>query len=123
MGGGDYGTSWADIKVLGINQIGTTTAYVAAMLAGSYALRMVPEVASWIMPADAGGGISAAAQGFANATVKHPSKLTVGTSIALKTIATPAKFVAGKVPIVGKPINKTIDKGIDKVSKNIWEMN
>ena len=101
LGGADYGTEWTDIKVLGMNQIGTTTAYVAAMLAGSYALRMVPEVASWIMPADAGGGISAAAQGFAQKAAMP----------AQKAAAAPIKAAGRGVQIAGQKAAVGIQAG------------
>ena len=101
LGGADYGTEWTDIKVLGMNQIGTTTAYVAAMLAGSYALRMVPEVASWIMPADAGGGISAAAQGFAQKAAMP----------AQKAAAAPIKAAGRGVQIAGQKAAEGIQAG------------
>lgn len=55
---------WAQIGQLGLNSLGSTAAYIGSTLAGAYALKMVPEVASWIMPAGAASGISAAASGF-----------------------------------------------------------
>lgn len=56
--------AWEQIGELGLSSLGSTMAYVAAALAGSYAMKMVPEVASWIMPAGAASGIAAAAGGF-----------------------------------------------------------
>lgn len=56
--------SWEQIGELGLSSLGSTVSYVAAALAGSYAMKMVPEVASWIMPAGASSGIAAAAGGF-----------------------------------------------------------
>lgn len=56
--------SWEQIGELGLSSLGSTISYVAAALAGSYAMKMVPEVASWIMPAGASSGIAAAAGGF-----------------------------------------------------------
>ncbi len=55
---------WEKIGELGLSSLGSTVSYVAAALAGSYAMKMVPEVASWIMPAGASSGIAAAAGGF-----------------------------------------------------------
>lgn len=47
--------TWEEVGMLGAQGIGTTIMYVVALLIGAFVLRMVPEVASWLIP----GGVSA----------------------------------------------------------------
>ena len=97
------GTNWSDIWALGMNNIGTTTSYVGALLAGSFAIKMVPEVASWIMPASAAQGLSEAASGFASNAVRMATQTastavtTAGTTASIATVG-----IAGAVaPVAG----------------------
>ena len=124
LGGDNYGTEWADIRVLGINQIGTTTAYVAAMWAGSYALQFVPEVASWIMPAGAASGISAAAQGFKGAVTNTAKTAVVGAAVAPAKVAATAVGMAN--PVLGMAAHKVVnvaEKGAKKIAGGILDTN
>lgn len=108
LGGDNYGTEWADIRVLGINQIGTTTAYVAAMWAGAYALQFVPEVASWIMPAEASSGISAAVQGFKGTATGTVKTAAVGAAFVPASVTT--SVVGLSNPVVGIAAKKALNK-------------
>ncbi len=122
LGGDNYGTGWADIRVLGINQIGTTTAYVAAMWAGSYALQFVPEVASWIMPAGASSGISAAAQGFKGTATGTVKAAAVGAASAPAKVAATAVGMAN--PVLGMAAHKVVnvaEKGTKKIAGGILD--
>ena len=109
------GTDWSDIWALGMNNVGTTTSYVGALLAGSYAIKMVPEVASWIMPASAAQGLSEAASGFASNAVR----ITAGTvSTAAATVGTAASVatvgIAGAVAPVAGAVGGVIRTGAEQ---------
>lgn len=49
--------TWENVGALGMQGLGTTCMYVIALMIGVYVIRMVPEVASWLIP----GGVSSAA--------------------------------------------------------------
>ena len=89
------GESWHDILALGLNNIGTTTAYVGAMLAGSNVIRMIPEVASWIMPAEAAQGLSQMAAGFASSGTR------MATGAATTAVTAAGVATAGAVTMAG----------------------
>lgn len=89
------GDSWQDILALGLNNIGTTTAYVGAMLAGSNVIRMIPEVASWIMPAEAAQGISQMASGFSGSATR------IATGAATTAVTAAGVATAGAITVAG----------------------
>ena len=89
------GDSWHDILALGLNNIGTTTAYVGAMLAGSNVIRMIPEVASWIMPAEAAQGLSQMAAGFSSSATR------IATGAATTAVTAAGVATAGAITVAG----------------------
>ena len=51
---GNVDASWGQIGTLGLQGIGSTCFYAMGMLVGSWMLKFVPEVSSWLIP----GGVS-----------------------------------------------------------------
>jgi len=76
--------TWEEVGMLGAQGFGTTIMYVVALLIGAFILRMVPEVASWLIPGGVSAGIGqqSGARTYAGAVVATRAAGSVGVAAA-----------------------------------------
>lgn len=93
----DNGVSSTDqIKVFLSNALGSTCYYVMALCAGSYVLKFVPELASWLIP----GGASASLGGSAAGAGAGAITGTLGAAGAVAGVAAVAATGGAATPAV-----------------------
>ncbi|MDD7319074.1 MAG: hypothetical protein PUG74_10465 [Prevotellaceae bacterium] len=85
--------TWGQIGTLGMQGIGTTCMYIVALLSGAFALRMVPEVASWLIPGGVSSSIGSAAGTMASAAVGS----SIGTTVSVAAGAAGGAVSSGSV--------------------------
>jgi len=100
--GSDIKGDWSEIGALGVQGIGTTCHYVVAMFVGAFVLRMVPELASWLIPASAAGGIASMAAGLTGAA----------SSVGGAGLSSGVSSVRQVVGNVGRQAGRNLSQGI-----------
>lgn len=82
---GNVDASWGQIGTLGLQGIGSTCFYAMGMLVGSWMLKFVPEVSSWLIPGGVSSSIGSAMGGVATTAIIGTTQNVANTSISAAT--------------------------------------
>lgn len=101
--------SSAQIGALGMQGIGSNCFYVMGMMIGSYLLKFVPEVASWLIPGGVSSGIGGMIGGAAAGGVMSATKMVGGKTLSMaKSAVSGGSKLAGTMVTTG---TKAVSQG------------